>query len=464
MKSFDEVFIDSTKHCTKIKTDQYHEKGKYIIIDQGQSEIAGYTDLEKGLFSDVPAIIFGDHTRVIKYVDMPFFIGADGVKVLKSKFNNANYKYLYYALKNAKIPNTGYNRHFKWLKETKINYPDNEKQAEIVSTLDKLQSIITHRQKQLEKLDELIKARFIGEINRFKIGIYRVITRRSFMNIKDIIESECGLIVHNVIILGQGLDSIAYLVNNEYIFKQSKHNEARINLKKEIQILNYLKGKTTLQIPDIEYYSEEYSVCGYKEIKGNKLTPSIYKSMSDDEKDMLAQDIALFLRKMHSVPLPDIDGSELNIIDDYSSDYDALRETIYDKIPDKSKEYIDDLYKRILNDERISRYDKAICHNDLSCNHIIIQNNKAVGIIDFGDAAITDRDKDFVYLLENSSEEIGREFGIKVLEYYNHPNIDIPIFKANLNDEYYPIEQILGGQAMGLDDMYNKGLNKIINI
>ena len=65
------------------------------------------------------------------------------------------------------------------------------------------------------------------------------------MNIKDIIESEFGLIVHNVIILGQGLDSIAYLVNNEYIFKQSKHNEARINLKKEIQILNYLKGKTT---------------------------------------------------------------------------------------------------------------------------------------------------------------------------------------------------------------------------
>ena len=66
------------------------------------------------------------------------------------------------------------------------------------------------------------------------------------MNIKDIIESECGLIVHNVIILGQGLDSIAYLVNNEYIFKQSKHNEARINLKKEIQILNYLKANPSL--------------------------------------------------------------------------------------------------------------------------------------------------------------------------------------------------------------------------
>lgn len=284
------------------------------------------------------------------------------------------------------------------------------------------------------------------------------------MDIKEIIESEFGLIVHDIIVLGQGLDSIAYLVNNEYIFKQSKHEEARINLKKEIRVLNYLKGKITLQIPDIEYYSEEYSVCGYKEINGDKLSPGIYKNLSDDEKDMLAQDIALFLREMHSIPLPAIDGLELHVIDDYKSDYDTLRETIYDKIPDKSKEYLDDLYKRILTDEQITEYVRALCHNDLSCNHIIIQNNKVIGIIDFGDVAITDRDKDFVYLLEDSSEEIGRGFGIKVLEYYNHPNIDIPILKANLNDEYYPIEQILGGQAINSDDMYNKGLNKIINI
>ena len=95
---------------------------------------------------------------------------------------------------------------------------------------------------------------------------------------------------------------------------------------------------------------------------------------------------------------------------------------------------------------------------------MIIRNNKVVGIIDFGDAAVTDRDKDFVYLLEDSREEIGREFGLKVLECYHHPNVDIPILKADLNDEYYPVEQILGGQARKLDYMYNEGLSKIINI
>ena len=75
----------------------------------------------------------------------------------------------------------------------------------------------------------------------------------------------------------------------------------------------------------------------------------------------------------------------------------------------------------------------------------------------------TDRDKDFVYLLEDSSEEIGRKFGLKVLEYYNHPNRDIAILKADLNKEYYPIEQILGGESKGLEDLYNRGLNTIKN-
>ena len=161
MKNFNEIFIDKTKYGIKIQTAEYEEKGKHIIIDQGQSQIAGYTNREDGLFQEVPVVIFGDHTRVIKYVDEPFFLGADGVKVLRSKDNNANYKYLYYALRNAKIPDTGYNRHFKWLKEVQINYPDREKQNEIVEILDRVSGIIQIKQEELAHLDNLIQARFV---------------------------------------------------------------------------------------------------------------------------------------------------------------------------------------------------------------------------------------------------------------------------------------------------------------
>lgn len=161
MADFLEVFSDETKRGHKIQTSDYLPFGKYPIIDQGQEQVAGYTDRKEGLFCDVPAIVFGDHTRIIKYVDTPFFLGADGVKVLRCKIETANYKYLYYYLQSIKIPNTGYNRHFKWLKESTISILPLQEQLKIVSVLDKISELISLRKQQLAKLDELVKARFV---------------------------------------------------------------------------------------------------------------------------------------------------------------------------------------------------------------------------------------------------------------------------------------------------------------
>ena len=161
MAKFTDIFEDVTKQGTKIPTNLYLETGMYPIIDQGQSQVAGYTSETEGLFTDIPAIIFGDHTRIIKYVDTPCFLGADGVKLLKAKDPTANYKYLYYALCNADIPNTGYNRHFKWLKEIEIAECSIEEQNSIVAQFEKIDTLICLRKQQLSKLDELVKSRFI---------------------------------------------------------------------------------------------------------------------------------------------------------------------------------------------------------------------------------------------------------------------------------------------------------------
>ena len=161
MARFADVFEDVTKQGTKIPTNRYLEKGAHPIIDQGQSEIAGYTNETDGLFTNVPAIIFGDHTRIIKYVDTPCFLGADGVKLLKAKDHKANYKYLYYALCNADIPNTGYNRHFKWLKEIEIPDYLEKEQNEIADQLEQIDFVTALRKQQLAKLDELVKSRFV---------------------------------------------------------------------------------------------------------------------------------------------------------------------------------------------------------------------------------------------------------------------------------------------------------------
>ena len=158
---FNAVLKDVTRKGTKIQTDEYLTEGKFPIIDQGNNDIAGYRDDETGLFTDVPAIVFGDHTRIVKYITEPFFLGADGVKVLVPIDRTMNCKYLYYQLLSAKIPDTGYNRHFKWVKELEFQLPSRNEQDDVVKRLDKLCVVISARQQQLTKLDELVKARFV---------------------------------------------------------------------------------------------------------------------------------------------------------------------------------------------------------------------------------------------------------------------------------------------------------------
>ena len=161
MAQFSQIFKDDTRLGYKIPASEYLTSGKYPIIDQGKHLISGYRNEKNGLYSDIPVIIFGDHTRILKYINTPFFIGADGVKILKPKINDCNYKYLYYVLCNIKIPNTGYNRHFKWIKEVNIDLPELNIQNKVVNTLDRINYLVLFRKQQLSKLDQLVKSRFI---------------------------------------------------------------------------------------------------------------------------------------------------------------------------------------------------------------------------------------------------------------------------------------------------------------
>ena len=236
MARFADILSDETKRGYKIQTGEYLPFGKYPIIDQGQSQIAGYTNLENGLFKDIPTIIFGDHTRIVKYVDTPFFLGADGVKILKTKVNDADYKYLFYCLQNAKIPNTGYNRHFKWLKEIEIPLPPLEEQRKIVAVLDKVSDLIAKRRTQLDKLDGLVKSRFIEMFgdpvtNSFNLPLSslsqlgkfgRGVSKQRHRNLQELLGGKYPLIQ-----TGEVANSDLYILSyqntySELGFKQSK--------------------------------------------------------------------------------------------------------------------------------------------------------------------------------------------------------------------------------------------------
>ncbi|MFY3434175.1 restriction endonuclease subunit S [Achromobacter mucicolens] len=128
--------IEPVVYTTKIQRKDFLTEGEYPIVSQEDGLINGFWDSDADLFRiDRPVVIFGDHTRALKYIDFDFVLGADGVKILKPKpFLHS--RYFYYQLQTARLNSLGYARHYRLLKEHKVLYPNYAEQRRITSILD----------------------------------------------------------------------------------------------------------------------------------------------------------------------------------------------------------------------------------------------------------------------------------------------------------------------------------------
>lgn len=158
---FLEVFEDVTSKGKKVKKENYQTTGDIPVVDQGQKFFGGYTDEANKITGvELPAIVFGDHTKTFKYVEVDFAIGADGVKLLNPKVG-ADKKFLFYYLKQLKLEDAGYSRHFKFLKETYIPLPPLETQKQIAAVLEKADQLRKDCQQMEQELNSLAQSVFI---------------------------------------------------------------------------------------------------------------------------------------------------------------------------------------------------------------------------------------------------------------------------------------------------------------
>ncbi len=158
-KEVEEIFNTISTKEYQIKASEIVENGLFPVIDQGQKLVAGYcNDKQKLFFEELPVIIYGDHTTIIKYINYDFVIGADGTKILKNKIDG-NLKFLYYSLCYNNIEPEGYKRHFSIIRKVLLNLPslpEQQKIAYFLSSLDK-------------KID--IALQELGQVQEFKKGL-----------------------------------------------------------------------------------------------------------------------------------------------------------------------------------------------------------------------------------------------------------------------------------------------------
>ncbi len=155
---FLDALSDTTRGNPKTPQSEYQASGRYAVVDQGKKLVAGYTDNPDLLYGgESPVIVFGDHTRHFKYVDFPFCMGADGVKVLRPN-GDWDVKFLYYYLSSLNIPSAGYSRHFKFLKEQVVPRPPIHEQRRIAAVLDHANELRAKRRQALDHLDDLTQS------------------------------------------------------------------------------------------------------------------------------------------------------------------------------------------------------------------------------------------------------------------------------------------------------------------
>ncbi len=157
-------FLDavSEESSGNLKTPQseFLPKGRFAVVDQGKELIAGYVDDESRLCRvNLPAIVFGDHTRCFKFVNFDFCMGADGIKVLRPKVE-ADVKYLYYYLRQLRLTDGGYDRHFKYLKRCEVLLPPLAEQRRIAEVLDRAEALRAKRRAAIAQFDALSQAIF----------------------------------------------------------------------------------------------------------------------------------------------------------------------------------------------------------------------------------------------------------------------------------------------------------------
>ena len=115
--------LDKVVSTPRLVTDEYQNDGLYPVIDQTTDVyFAGFTNRKDAVSIQYPAIVFGDHSCAVKYVNFPFVRGADGTQIMLSKNENVSVEYLYFYVKNINI-SKGYARHYCFVKDYPLLIP-----------------------------------------------------------------------------------------------------------------------------------------------------------------------------------------------------------------------------------------------------------------------------------------------------------------------------------------------------
>lgn len=149
-----------------VKSTRYLDVNKTPVLTANKSFILGYTEEDFDICDSIPVIIFDDFTTDCKYVDFPFKVKSSAIKILRTRDDTVNLRYIYEVMKIIDFPVGNHKRYYiSQYQEQEIYIPSRDEQDKIIEILEKIDlklDVIKSIYKETEKLKIGIAKNFIN--------------------------------------------------------------------------------------------------------------------------------------------------------------------------------------------------------------------------------------------------------------------------------------------------------------
>ena len=211
-------------------------------------------------------------------------------------------------------------------------------------------------------------------------------------------------------LLGEGKAAVICLANDEIVFKIPLENEGEIARwqKNEVVVLNYLKGKLDIEIPEILYTATSESglyIIGETLLSGTTLSYELCDTYDNDTKADILRQLGKIVRNLHDVSRNDFSwlGSQHetpeSIMDEFRERFSTKTRRVF---LSKEIDKIEEIAEHYTNISLQYPVEPVLCHHDLHFFNFMFdtKNKRISGLLDFGCAGYSEPAHDWHYYFD----------------------------------------------------------------
>jgi len=338
---------------TKVDKKSIRESGTTPVVSQENGiMISGYVNNIKPI-TDLPLIVFGDHSCSFKYVDFNFVRGADGTQLIKVADKRFLPTYIYYYFSTVGVYNQDrYERHFKYLKDSYIPLPPIDIQKKIVDECKKVDEDVEKAKNDLNDCNDTINTIVLPCFDKYKKVILE-----SVCDSFEYGTSEKSTALGTVPVLRMGNIVDGTIDWSDLVYTSNEQDIEKLSLRKGDVLFN--RTNSPVHVGKTAYYDDERTAIfagyiirvNYKKdvIRGKYLSyilnskPMMQHGFSVMKKSINQANISASLLAQYEIPLPSLQEqdniiSQLEVIEDKKkhslsiiANASSLKQAILDK-------------------------------------------------------------------------------------------------------------------------------------